>query len=195
MWKEELRFFVRMITVAALIIVVIFAWHFFAKQQTVTQISQEKAETSAAQKEAAATAGIKIGDKQAELAAKIIREKAAGPPDDVVSSTGGTVGKDLNAIAAKSDGYVLVTDPANPQKPPRFDTLQPDQPLKLNVYNVKPYPKRLLEVTIYRKAADVALLQKITVFKRTGYLGPAISYDADRRSKVRIGVRLSVPLD
>lgn len=195
MWKEELRFYSRIIVIAALIVAIIFAWHYFAKPEAVRQISQDTAKTAAGQKEAADSAGIKLGDKQAAEAARMVEEAVARPPDEVVPSTGGTVKKDLGIIAGKSDGYILVTDPAAPKETPKLDALPHDKPLNLNVYDIRPYPKRLLEVTVYRQAADVALLQRVTVFKRTGYLGPVISYDADRRSKVRIGVRLSVPLD
>ncbi|MDT8901388.1 hypothetical protein [Anaeroselena agilis] len=194
-WKEEARFYGRIIMVAALVVAVIFAWHYFAKQDTVRQVSQENAATVAGQKKAAESAGLKLGDKQASEAAKMIEKAASGPPDEVIPSTGGTVKAELDKIAAKSGGYLLVTDPAAPQKAPKVDALSPDKPLNLNVYGIKPYPKRLLEVTLYPQAADVALLRRVTVFKRTGYLGPAVSYDADRRSKLRIGVRLSVPLD
>lgn len=195
MWKEELRFYSRIIVIAALIVAVIFAWHYFAKPEAVRQISQDAAKTAVGQKEAADGAGIKLGDKQAAEAAKMVEEAVSRPPDKVVPSTGGTVKKDLAIIARKSDGYILVTDPAAPKETPKLDALPHDKPLTLNVYDIKPYPKRLLEVTVYRQAADVALLRRVTVFKRTGYLGPVVSYDADRHSKVRIGVRLSVPLD
>ena len=195
MWKEELRFYSRIIVIAALIVAVIFAWHYFAKPETVRQISQDTAQTAAGQKEAANGARIKLGDTQAVEAAKLVEEAVSRPPDKVVPSTGGTVKNDLATIVGKSDGYILVTDPAAPKEPPKLDAVPHDKPLNLNVYDIKPYPKRLLEVTAYRQAVDVALLRRITVFKHTGYLGPVVSYDADRHSKVRIGVRLSVPLD
>ncbi len=195
MWKEELRFYGRLIAIAGMIVCVIFAWHFFAKQHAVISVSQEKAETAAVQKETADKAGIKISDEQAELAAKMIRERTGGQPDEVLPSTGRTVRKDLETLAGKTGGYIIVTDPAKPQEAPLLKSLSPEKPLDLNVYNIKPYPNRLLEVTVYRRAADIALLHKVSVFKRTGYLGPAVSYDAERSGKVRVGLRLTIPLD
>ncbi len=31
--------------------------------------------------------------------------------------------------------------------------------------------------------------------EQAGYLGPTVSYDADRRNKLKVGLRLTIPLD
>lgn len=187
------------ISLAALLMVVFIAaagwalyknWH---QPQPVTYMPQHQAETPQGVQEAANTAGVHISLGQAQDVAQAVEQAAARPPDQVVTTTGTGM---TQALADIQNGAQLqiVTNPAKPDQKP--DKPAADQPVNLNVYNIKAFPKHLLEVTAYRSAADVAYMTRVMVFKRTGYLGPVVSYDGDRAgSKVRIGIRLSVPLD
>lgn len=136
-----------------------------------------------------------VGMAEAREVAQAIQEAKTRPPDDTITTTGAGMPQALtNSLHQTRADFQIVTDPANPDKPP--EKPNPEQPVNLNVYNVKAYPKHLIEATAYQRAADVAYMTRVTVFKHTGYLGPVVSYDADRQSgKVKIGLRLSVPFD
>lgn len=189
----------RVILAALLLIVLIAAaiwgynhWH---KPLPTTNMPQQQAETPQGVQEAAENAGVHISQGQAEEAAQAIQEAATRPPDSTIQTTGAGVPQALQESReeAKAD-FQIVTDPAKPDQKP--EPLRPEQPVNLNVYNVKAYPKHLLEVTVYRNAADVAYMSRVRVFGATGYVGPVVDYDGYRaRGKVRVGVRLSVPID
>ncbi len=189
----------RVIPVAFLLVfclaVGIMAYNHFTKPQPVTYESQHQAETPQGVQEAANNAGVHISPGQAQEVAQAVQEATTRPPDQVVATTGAGMTQTLASVQQQTGAdFQVVTDPAKPDKPP--DKPKPAEPVNLNVYNIKAYPKHLIEVTAYQNAADVAYMTRVTVFKRTGYLGPVASYDADRAgSKTRIGIRLSVPLD
>ncbi len=185
--------------ILAVVLIVIFiaagvwAYNHWHQPQPVTYMPQHQAETAQGVQEAANTAGIHISSGQAQEVAQAVQEATTRPPDQVVTTTGAGMTQTLASVQGGAQ-LQIVTDPVRPDKPP--DKPAADQPVNLNVYNIKAYPKHLLEVTAYQKAVDVAYMTRVTVFKRTGYLGPVVSYDGDRAgSKVRIGMRLSVPLD
>jgi hypothetical protein len=189
------RVILAVILFAVLIAAAVWAYNHWHQPQPVTYESQQQAETTQGVREAAENAGVHITPGQAQEAAQAIKDAATRPPDQVIQSTGAGMEQAL-ADSRKQAGAQaqIVTDPARPDKPPEKPAA--DQPVNLNVYNIKPYPKHLLEVTVYRNAADVAYMTRVQVFGATGYVGPVVSYDADRKgSKTRIGIRLSIPLD
>jgi hypothetical protein len=170
------------------------AWDMLHPGQPVTYESQQQAETPQGVQEAAHNAGVYISSGQTQEIAQDIQEAATRPPDQIIPTTGAGMTQTLASVQQQTGSDMqIVTDPAKPDQKP---TKPPDnQPVNLNVYNIKAYPKHLVEATIYSKAADLAYMTRVKVFGYTGYLGPAVNYDADRASKVRVGVRLSVPID
>lgn len=189
----------RVILVAVLFAVLVAAtvwgynhWH---QPQPVTYEPQQHAETPQGVQAAADNAGVHISSGQAKAAANAIKEAATRPPDQVVQTIGAGMTQALADSRKQTGAQVqIVTDPARPDKKPEKPA--DEQSVNLNVYNIKAYPRHLLEVTVYKNAADVAYMTRVQVFGATGYLGPVVSYDADRAgSKTRIGIRLSVPLD
>ncbi len=196
-WQSlKSKFGGRVILAAVLIVVLIAAavwaynrWH----QPQPVYMPQQQAETPQGVQAAADKAGVHISPGQAEEVAQAVHETATRPPDQIIQTTGAGMPQALASVQGGAQ-LQIVTDPAKPDKPPEKPAA--DQPVNLNVYNIKAYPKHLLEVTVYQNAGDVAYMTRVTVFKRTGYLGPVVSYDADRAgSKVRIGVRLTIPMD
>ncbi|MDT8901814.1 hypothetical protein [Anaeroselena agilis] len=191
---------VKKIILAALLLAVflaaaVWAYNHCAKTQPVTYEPQQQAETPQGVQTAANNAGVHVSPDQAQEVAQAVQEAKPWTPDQVIQTTGAGMTQALANVQQQTGAQVqIVTDPAKPDKPP--DKPKPEESVNLNVYNVKAYPKRMLEVTVYRDAADVAYMTRVTVFKRTGYLGPVVSYDADRAGeKVRIGARLTIPLD
>ncbi len=172
----------------------VWAYNHFAKPQPVTYMPQQQAETPQGVQSAANNAKVHISPGQAAEVAQAVQEAKMRPPDQTIQTTGAGMTQALASVQQQTGAHLqIVTDPAKPDKPP--DKPKPEEPVNLNVYNIKAYPKRMLEVTVYRNAADVAYLTRVQVFGATGYLGPVASYDADRSSKIRIGARLTIPLD
>lgn len=183
------------ILVVVIIAAAVWGYHLLHPPQPTTFQSQQQASTPQGAQEAASIAGFTITPGQAREVAQAVQEATTRPPDNTITTTGAGMPQALtNSLHQTGANFQIVTDPAKPDKPP--DKPAADQPVNLNVYNVKAYPKHLVEVTAYQRAADVAYMTRVTVFKHTGYLGPVVNYDTDRKSgKVKIGLRLSVPLD
>ena len=189
---------IKKVILAALLLAIflaagVWAYNYWHQPQPVTYMPQYQAETPLGVQEAANNAGVHISPGQAVEVAHAVHEATTRPPDQVVTTTGAGMPQALASVQGGAQ-LQIVTDPSKPDKPP--DKPAADQPVSLNVYNIRAYPKHLLEVTAYHRAGDIAYMTRVQVFKRTGYIGPVVSYDADRAgSKVRAGVRLSVPLD
>jgi hypothetical protein len=142
---------------------------------------------------------VHVSQAQAEEIADEIRDAPKRKPDRVVNTTGAELAKTVETERQKSGAdFAIVTDPAQPDKAPVLDNktsppaLSADKPVVLNQYNVKAYPKALLELTVYNdKTLDIAYLERVKVFGMTGYVGPALTTSPD---KTRVGIRLSIPL-
>lgn len=180
---------------AIFIVAAVWAYNHWHHPQPVTYLPQHQAETPQGVQEAANNAGVHISPGQAQEVAHAVHEATTRPPDRVIQTTGAGITQALDSVQQQTGVQIqIVTDRAKPDNPP--EKPKPDQAVTLNVYNTKVYPKHLLEVTVYRNAADVAYMTRVTVFKHTGYLGPVVSYDGGRAgSKVRVGARLTIPLD
>ncbi len=72
--------------------------------------------------------------------------------------------------------------------------------MTLNQYNIKAYPDKLIEVTIYGdKSADLAYMNKVKVLGMQGYVGPTVKYDPPKntfngKTKVTVGARITIPI-
>lgn len=189
------RVILAVILFAVLVAAAVWGYNHWHQSQPVTYEPQQQAETPQGIQEAADNAGVHISPGQAQEAAQAIKEATARPPDQIIHTTGAGMAQALADSRKQTRAQVqIVTDPEIPNKLP--DKPAADQPVALNVYNIKAYPKHLLEITAYRNAVDAAYMTRVQVFGATGYLGPVVSYDADRAGgKVRIGARLTIPLD
>ncbi|MDT8901179.1 hypothetical protein [Anaeroselena agilis] len=186
------KYILAALLVAIFLAAAVWAYNHWHQPQPV-YMPQHQAETPQGIEAAANNAGMHISPGQAQEVSQAVQEATTRPPDQIIQTTGAGMPHALSSVQGGAQ-LQIVTDPSKPDQKPDKPTA--DQPVNLNVYNIKVYPKHLLEVTAYQNAADVAYMTRVTVFKRTGYLGPVVSYDADRAgSKVRVGVRLSVPLD
>jgi multidrug efflux pump subunit AcrB len=168
------------------------------KPETVTIMPQSQAETSQGVAKAADAANVPMSKpQQQEVAAKIDKVKEK-PPDKIVRTTGENVAAETEKERNKAGAdFAIVTDPKNPDEQP---AVNPDDPVKLNVYNIKAYPKRFAEVSIGINGADVAYLRRVDIPKvpllvpkgAVGYAGPFIRAEYGSGG-VDAGLRLVVP--
>jgi hypothetical protein len=161
--------------------------------QPVTPMSQQQTETPQGVQQAAGKARVHINTDQAVEVAEAIEAAPARKPDRVVQTTGAqaTAKAESERVKAGAD-FTTIADPKKPDKKTDLATIPADKPVVLNQYNITAYPRALLELTAYSdKSLDVAYLRRVKVFGATGYIGPAVLVDV---SKIRVGVRLSVPL-
>ncbi len=168
----------------------VWAYNHFAKPQPVTYMPQQQAETAQGVQEAANNAEVHISPGQAAEVAQAIHEATSRPPDQVVTTTGAGM---TQALASVQGGAQLqiVTDPSKPDQKP--DKPKPDQPVNLNVYNIKAYSKTLDQATLYLRFDGITpkptggdLSRSWLVSKSGHYIGVGLSYDEDRaRGKLR----------
>jgi len=187
-WLYQRRRAVMYVALAILLICVGFwLWAKFHPAQPITAETQKQVQTPAGIESASNAAAFSITTSQARDAAQQIATRTK--PDSIIHTTGAQMPVVIIAGQKATDSQAsIVTDPAHPNTVP---VVAPGQVVDLNVYNIKAYPKHLLEATYYySNAGDVAYLTRVTVFKQTGYIGPVLSYNG---SKVNCGVRLSIP--
>lgn len=131
-----------------------------------------------------------------EIAGKIATI-STGSPERVISTTGAEVEITVASLRqAKGADFTLIT---NPQKPAEKPILTPDEQVKLNVYNVKAYPDKLMEVSIGAHGGDIAYLHRVNVPKvplllpkgAVGYAGPFVRTEYGG-GQVDAGLRLVV---
>jgi hypothetical protein len=182
-----------MVIIVLVLMVAYLAWR--GKPVSVTPLSQEQARTPAGVQLAADKAFVPLSKPQVqEVAVKIVQAETR-PPDRVVASTGKDVVKTVESVrkATKAD-FAIVTDPQKPQEKP---AVKSDEPVNLNVYNIKAYPKKMVEVSAGMHGADIAYLKRVNVPKipvilpkgTVAYAGPFIRTEYGS-GKVDGGVRL-----
>lgn len=156
-------------------------WQNMKKPEKTVLLTQEQAQTTAGVQLAADAARVPVSAAQArEVARRIETITAKTPPERVVSTTGAAVEKTVEGLRQeKGADFSIVT---NPQKPAEKPVLKPDEPVNLNVYNVKAYPQKLVEVGIGVHGGDIAYLRRVNVPKvpfllpkgAVGYAGPFV---------------------
>jgi len=160
---------------------------------------QISAETPQGQHQAAEASKVSLSPTQEKQFADKVKNDGDGKrqPDEIKYTFGADLQQALKDSRIKNKADIqIVTDSDNPNAlPPK---LLPGQQVKLNVFNEQAFPRTLKEFTIYPswkgtdiKAADMAILRQTKIFGWKPYLGPAVSWDADRRDKWRVGIRLT----
>jgi hypothetical protein len=171
-------------------------WLNMKKPEKTVSLPQEQARAAVGVQLAADAAMVPLTTVQArEAARRIDTITVKTPPERVVSTTGAAVGKTVEDLRQeKGADFSIVT---NPQKPSEKPILKPDDPVNLNVYNIKAYPQKLVEVGIGVRGGDIACLRRVNVPKvplllpkgTVGYIGPFIRAEYDGR-RIDGGLRL-----
>lgn len=128
---------------------------------TVTSLSEEQARTPAGVQLAAEQALVPLSRQQSRDAAAKIEQAADRRPDRVMAVTGKEVANTVESVRkdTKAD-FALITDPRKPQEKPSVKTAEP---VNLQVYNIKAYPGRMVEVSAGLQGADIAYLRRVNV--------------------------------
>lgn len=167
------------------------------KAELVSTMSQEQAITPAGIQLASEKAQIPLTKIQVRDAAEEIKSAGGKPPERIVKTTGEqletTVEQGRKATGAD---FAILTNPAKPAEKPVVKT---DEPVNLNVYNIKAYPKNMAEVSVGVRGADIAYLRRVDIpkvplllpKKNVGYWGPFIRAEYAGR-KVDGGLRLVI---
>jgi hypothetical protein len=188
--------------IAAIIILFLLAialyqgWQNMKKPGETVLLTQEQAQTIAGGQLAADAAKVPLPKAQPrEIAKKIEKIAVNTPPERVVSTTGAAVEKTVEGLRQeKGADFTMVTNPQDPTEKP---VLKPDEPVKLNVYNVKAYPQKLVEVSIGADGGDIAYLHRVNIPKvplllpkgSVGYAGPFVRSEYGG-GKVDMGLRI-----
>jgi hypothetical protein len=171
-------------------------WRMY-KSIPVIHMSQEQAQTPHGVQIAAGQAQMPLSRPQAQEAAEKIKKASHKPPEQTIRTDGADLQQAVDTVRKKEAAdFSIVTDPAKPKEKP---VINAEEPVHLNVYNIKAYPKKLLEISVGAHGSDLAYLWRIDVPKvpllipkgAMGYAGPFIRAEYD--GKVDGGIRLTIP--
>jgi len=147
---------------------------------TVTPLSEEQARTPSGVQLAADQALVPVSKQQVREVALKIAQTEDGLPDRVIVTTGKEVENTVENVRQETKAdFAIVT---NPQKPQEKPVVEPNEPVKLNVYNIKAYPRNMVEISAGVHGGDIAYLKRVIVPKipvvlpkgTVAYAGPFI---------------------
>lgn len=171
--------------VAAVVLVAVVGcllWHYFKPPQTVTVMSQEKAESVQGVQQAASNANVPITAGQAKEVATVIREIRTTEQVPVYVTQ--TTGEKAAAVSeqarkdAKAD-FAIITGKDNDEVQ-RLEDIPKDTKVELNQYNVQAYKKVIRQVEVgvspdgAGKSVGFTVNKKIT--KDGKYLGVGVEH-------------------
>ena len=162
--------------------------------QTVTQESQQEAETPAGVQEAAQAAKVPLTSAQATEAATQIRHiyESGTAPARIVYTTAQQAESTEKQEQAKSKAdFAIVTDASDPNKKADVSSLPANTPVTLNQYNVQAYKKVLHTVEIgtndFKGVDEVGYTVSRKISKDGKYLGIGASYNIeDKKTMVKV---------
>lgn len=151
---------------------------------TVTTMSQERAETAEGVQDAAHKAKVPLSESQTKEIVTQIKEihTTEQVPVYVVQSTGATAEKDSQqAVKDNRADFAIVTDPNHPEQEIKLDGLDKDAKIELNQYNIQAYKPVIRQIEA-GKVMDgsggwmvgASVSKKIT--KDGQYLGVGVDY-------------------
>ena len=140
--KNELKVYGRIIVTVLCLASLVVVYHWAAdkwRAPPVVPITQQQAQTVPGVLQAAQQAHAPISQYQAVQVAQAVQQSARKKPDQVVSTTGSEWERVTEQLRKKGGSdFSIVTDPKRPNEKP---AVKPNEPVNLNVYNVKAYPK------------------------------------------------------
>lgn len=182
-----------------ILLLAMFIGHHETKTTEVALLPQQQAQKTAGIQSVADAARVPLSRAQTGEAASKISKTTVGKasPDYVVQTTGAGVAQRVKSLQ-KDNGadFALITDAQNPAQKP---VLKPEEPIKLQVYNIKAYPRAMVEAGIGLRGIDIACLRRVNVPRvslllpkgTVGYAGPFVRREYGS-GKVDAGLRLVV---
>ncbi|WP_196606481.1 hypothetical protein [Pectinatus frisingensis] len=191
--KKHKRIILGALVVAILAISAYFIYQCFHPAKTVTNESEQQAETPAGVETAANAAQIPISSGQAQETAQQIKYiiSSGQHPQYVVYTTANEVQTaEKNAQKSAGADFSIVTDPSNPAEQIDTSKLPSDAQISLNQYNVQAYKKTLHTINYAPKSVDnpnpkeigYSVSRKIT--KDGKYVGVGVDYNFDDKSTI-----------
>ena len=186
--SQNRRLLLICISIAALVIFYCLAYD--KPAPSVTMTSQQAAQTPQGVQQAAAAAKTPLSSHQASAIASAVERSAAKPPDQIIRTTG----SDWEAMTEKlrkqsGADFTMVTEPKRPSQKP---APQPEEPVNLNVYNVKAYPKEFQQIGIAQDAVMASANWRVGKTKtKSWYVGVWGIAELKQPERSKIGVVLT----
>lgn len=159
------------------------------KSETVTQETQQEAETPAGVEQAAEAAKVPLSQEQAKQAAKEIRyiyQHDTKPVYTVVTTAGKAQSAAETARKAAGADFSIITDKSDPTAKTDVTKLPGGSTVELNQYNVQAYKKVLHTIEVApdldnggRGVSEIGYTVQRKVTKDGKYLGVGASYNVD----------------
>ncbi len=195
-----------------LLVIGFFIWQHFHPPQAADQPpapvyeTYDQSHSADGVQQAAEESGVHLDLPQQQEILQDIQASDTRRPDSVVQTIGAQLASAVKTEQVKSGADFTIVSPAKPDPtmaagtPGQLPTLPANTPVTLNQYNIKAYPDKLIEATIYGdKSADIAYMSKVKVLGLQGYVGPTVKYDPpantlNGRAKVTVGARITIPI-
>jgi len=191
--SSEVKIHARILTVTLCVVAVVMAYHWAAdkfRAPPVVAVTQQSAQTVQGVQQAAVAAKVPLSSYQAAELAQAVERSATKPPDQIVQTTGSAWEKMAEKIRKQSGAdMVMVTDPKRPNEKP---APKKDEPVNLNVYNIKAYPKDFQQVGFGPDAVLASANWQIAKTKtKRWYLGAWGVADLKKPEQSKIGIMLT----
>jgi len=181
---------------AVLVVLCLVAWVALAcvlmrgcKSETVTQETQQEAETPAGVEQAAEAAKVPLSQEQAKQAAKEIRyiyQHDTKPVSTIVTTAGEAQSAAETARKAAGADFSIITDKSDPTAKTDVTKLPSGSTVELNQYNVQAYKKVLHTIEVApdldnggRGVSEIGYTVQRKVTKDGKYIGFGASYNTD----------------
>jgi len=184
------------IALVLIIVAAIFVKLQHDKKIPVVSMSQAQSEDGKEIAKAAEIIRVPLARSHAmEIAKKIETEKQRSP-DKVEHIASQVIDKKVKDISQGLGADLTII--TNPVKPQQIPDIKSGNEVSLNVYNIKAYPSKLLEVGIGSRGSDLAYLHRVDLPRiplilpkgSVSYMGPFIRVE-HRTGKIDGGIRLS----
>ena len=194
MMKTELKIYGRILVAVLAVGLLVVIYHWAAdkfRAPPVIDTTQQAAQTVQGVQQAAQQVKIPMGQAQAATIAHAVQQSVGKQPDQVVPSTGSEWEKTAERIRKKSGAdFTMVTDPRRPNEKP---AVKKDEPVNLNVYNIKAFPNHFEQIG-YGLPSTIMVSANWKIAKtktKEWYLGAWGMMDLKRPEQSRIGIMLT----
>lgn len=184
----------RLIWVCVLIILIFISAYFARKSytsSTLVTMPQKQAETILGVQKAAELTYTPLLSSQMEEVTEAIKAANEKPPDQIMIAKGGIEAEVAKLAKEKRADFTILATQSN--------LLKEKDATQLTVYNIKAYPRQMVEMGIGRYGKELAYLHRVNAPRipvllpkgSVGYIGP---YIRDNKDNFDYGLKVLVPL-